>query len=47
VIESTPANIFDHAAVSAVSHWRFEPVVINNVPTEVPTRTAIRFELPK
>jgi protein TonB len=47
VVESNPPNIFDRAAVTAVSHWRFEPVVINNVPTEVPTRTAIRFELPK
>jgi TonB family protein len=47
VIEATPANVFNGAAVTAVSHWRFEPVVINNVPTEVPTRTVIRFELPK
>jgi hypothetical protein len=30
-----------------VSHWRYEPVVINGVPTEIPTHMVIRFELPK
>jgi outer membrane biosynthesis protein TonB len=39
--------VFDHAAVTAVTHWRFEPVTVNGVPTEVPTRMVMRFELPK
>ena len=47
IIEATPPNVFDHAATVAVSRWRFEPVVINNVATEVPTRMVMRFELPK
>ena len=37
---------FDHAAINAVKHWHYEPVVANGVPVEVPVRTAIRFELP-
>jgi protein TonB len=47
VVDSTPPGVFDSAALAAVSRWRFEPVILNNVPTEVPTRTSIRFELPK
>ena len=31
----------------AVMLWRFEPVMYNGVPTEVPTRMVMRFELPK
>lgn len=47
IVDSTPPKVFDHSAVSAVSRWRYEPVIINNVPTEIPTRMVIRFELPK
>ena len=36
----------DRAATDAVSRWRFEPVVVNNVPMEVPTRMVIRFQSP-
>ena len=41
-----PAGVFDHAAIAAVKRWRYEPVIVNNVPTEVPARTSIRFALP-
>lgn len=47
VIESTPPRVFDRAALNAVSHWRYEPVIIDNVPTEVPWRLVIRFQAPK
>jgi periplasmic protein TonB len=47
VVDSDPPEVFDKAALSAVKRWRYEPVVVNNVPTEVPTRMVIRFELPK
>jgi len=47
VIESNPPHVFDRAALTAITRWRFEPLVINKVPTAVPTRTVIRFELPK
>ena len=46
VVEATPPGVFDHAAINAVKHWHYEPVVANGVPVEVPVRTAIRFELP-
>jgi outer membrane biosynthesis protein TonB len=39
--------VFERAALDAVGHWRYAPVLINNVATEVPTRMVIRFELPK
>lgn len=50
VVEANPANIkdvFDNAAISAVRRWRFEPVVINNTPTEVPVQMSINFEQPR
>ncbi|MGH8229895.1 MAG: energy transducer TonB, partial [Steroidobacteraceae bacterium] len=47
VIKSKPRGVFDYAATSAVSRWRFAPPIINNVPTEIPTRTVIRFKAPK
>lgn len=47
VVEADPPEVFDRAALTAVKRWRYEPVVVNNVPTEIPTRMVIRFELPK
>jgi periplasmic protein TonB len=47
VLQSTPAGVFDRAAVSAVKRWRYAPVIVNGVAVEVPTRTLVRFELPK
>lgn len=47
VIEATPPGVFDHAAITAVKKWHYDPVVANGAPVEVPVRTSIRFELPK
>ena len=47
VLQSTPTGVFDHAAVSAVKRWRYAPMLANGVAVEVPTRTLVRFELPK
>jgi len=47
VVEATPPGVFDKAAISAVKRWKYEPVVANGAPVEVPVRTSIRFELPK
>jgi TonB family protein len=47
VIASTPPKLFDRAAVNAVSRWRYEPVVIDNVPTQMPWRIVMRFQAPK
>ncbi|HUI62788.1 MAG TPA: energy transducer TonB [Steroidobacteraceae bacterium] len=46
-IDSSPAGVFDRAAISAIKHWHYDPVVVNGAPVEVPVRTVIRFELPK
>jgi protein TonB len=45
VVSAEPAGTFDRAAIAAVRRWRYEPVVINNVPQEVTTRTTVRFTL--
>ncbi len=41
VVQSKPRHVFDYAAISAVSQWRFEPP-----PAAIPTRTVIRFDAP-
>ncbi|MGP8035171.1 MAG: TonB family protein [Steroidobacteraceae bacterium] len=47
VLQSTPPGTFDRAAVSAVRRWRYQPVLVNGAAVEVPTKTLVRFELPK
>ena len=47
VTDSSPPGVFDKAAVTAVKHWRYDPVKVNGAPVEIPVRTTIRFELPK
>lgn len=47
VVQSTPPGMFDRAAVAAVKRWRYQPMIVNGAPVEVPTRTLMRFELPK
>lgn len=46
VTASQPEAVFDKAALSAVRRWRYEPVIVDGVPVEIPTRTVIRFEAP-
>ena len=46
VLQSTPAGVFDHSAMTAVKRWKYAPVIVNGAPVEVPTRTLVRFELP-
>jgi TonB family protein len=41
-----PAGIFDRATTDAVKRWRYEPLLIDGVPTEVPVRLTIRFAPP-
>jgi TonB family protein len=43
VVAAEPAGTFDRAAMAAVKRWRYQPMIVNNVPTEVPARTTIRF----
>jgi periplasmic protein TonB len=46
VTASNPEKLFDRAAVAAVRRWRYDPVEVNGVPTEIPTTLAIRFAPP-
>jgi TonB family protein len=47
VIEATPTGVFDEAAINAVKHWRYAPMIVNGAAVEVPVTTRVRFELPK
>ncbi len=47
VIEATPPGVFDRAALAAIKHWRYAPMVVNGTAIEVPVKTLVRFELPK
>lgn len=47
VVQSNPDGVFDLAATTAVSSWRYQPAVFNGVPTEIPTRLVIRFDAPR
>ena len=48
VVEATPPGVFDQAAMNAVKHWRYAPMVVDGSAIEVPgVRARVRFELPK
>jgi TonB family protein len=47
VVEATPPGVFDQAAINALRHWRYAPLVLNGAAAEVPVKTRMRFELPK
>jgi protein TonB len=47
VIEATPPGVFDRAALTAIKHWRYAPLIVNGTAIEVPVKTLVRFELPK
>jgi len=47
VVEATPPGVFDQAAINAVKHWRYVPLLLNGAAVDVPVRTRMRFELPK
>jgi len=46
VESADPAGVFDRATTDAVKRWRYEPLLIDGVPTEVPVRLTIRFAPP-
>jgi protein TonB len=47
VLESNPPGVFDRAATNAIRRWRYAPVLVNGTAVQVPTKTLLRFELPK
>jgi TonB family protein len=47
IVAAEPAGTFERSALAAVKRWRYQPMIVNDVPVEVPARTTIRFALPK
>jgi TonB family protein len=48
VVEATPPGVFDQAAINAVKHWRYAPMIVDGTAVDVPgVRTRVRFEQPK
>ena len=47
VVDSTPPQVFDQAAINAVRHWRYAPMIVDGNAVEVPVKARMRFELPK
>lgn len=47
VVESTPPQVFDRAAIDAIRRWRYAPMIVDGSAVEVPVKTHMRFELPK
>jgi TonB family protein len=47
VVEATPPQVFDRAAINAVKHWRYAPMLVDGTAVEVPTKARIHFEQPK
>jgi len=44
VLASEPDNLFDKAAIKAISKWRFKPVYVDGVATEKYSSVRLRFE---
>jgi TonB family protein len=47
VVEASSPGVFDQAAINAIKHWRYAPLLVDGVPVAVPVTTRVRFELPK
>lgn len=45
VVQSNPANVFDDAAIHAVSHWRFKPGMLDQSPVATWITVPIQFTL--
>jgi TonB family protein len=44
VVAAEPDNLFEKAAIKAVSKWRFKPVYVDGVVTEKYSSVRLRFE---
>jgi protein TonB len=46
VVDSSPKDTFDAAAVKSIARWRYNPKIEDGVPVErVGVQTVIRFQL--
>ena len=43
VVTANPPGVFDRAVIAAVKRWRYEPLLIDGVPTDAPVTMTIRF----
>jgi TonB family protein len=44
IADAQPSGVFDQAVLDAVKHWRYEPFMVDGVPTPVPNRAVLRFD---
>jgi len=44
IADANPSGTFDQAALEALQHWRFEPYLVDGVPTPIPDRVVFRFD---
>jgi len=44
IIDAQPAQVFERSVLMAAKRWRYQPLVVDNVPRERPIRMVIRFE---
>jgi TonB family protein len=45
VIEAEPKGVFEQAAATALSHWRFRPRVVNGQPVAQRSTVTLRFDV--
>jgi len=45
IVQSTPPEIFDRAAIDAVRRWRYEPRTVDGKPTETQLQVKLQFKL--
>jgi TonB family protein len=43
VLDAYPAEMFEQAVLVAAKRWRFKPLMVDNTPAELPTRTIVLF----
>jgi len=47
VVVKSSHNVFERAALAAVSKWKYQPQMKDGKPVEATTETVLRFEMPK
>jgi protein TonB len=45
IASASPPDVFDRAAMEAVSRWRYDPRVVDDKPVESPAQVRLDFKL--